>query len=39
MITGMNATVSNALGSLSKLIEAGVDGVFLDGVVDFGACT
>ena len=31
----MNATVNNALGSLPKLIEAGIDGVFLDGVVDF----
>eukprot|EP01044_Picomonas_judraskeda_P015003 COSAG03_NODE_2460_length_2733_cov_29.331055_4_plen_183_part_01 len=31
----MNATVNNALGSLPKLIEAGIGGVFLDGVVDF----
>jgi hypothetical protein len=31
----MRATVDNALGSLSPLIAAGVDGVFLDGVVDF----
>ena len=31
----MKAAVDNALGSLTPLIAAGVDGVFLDGVVDF----
>jgi hypothetical protein len=31
----MDAAVNNALGSLPALIDAGVDGVFLDGVVDF----
>ena len=31
----MNATVANALSVLPQLVAAGVDGVFLDGVVDF----
>ena len=31
----LDAAVQNALTSLSPLIAAGVDGVFLDGVVDF----
>ena len=31
----LDAAVNNALGALPALVAAGVDGVFLDGVVDF----
>eukprot|EP01052_Picozoa_sp_SAG31_P084324 SAG31_NODE_44616_length_262_cov_0.631902_1_plen_74_part_10 len=31
----MQAALDNAFGALPELVAAGVDGVFLDGVVDF----